>query len=277
MDDRQYRKIQERAYELGAVSAAACAVSELAENREEIGRILPGAKSILVAAVPHSRSAISSHNLQVAQFDTIYTYNEAGRVAHGLARALASMGFRAVAVPAFIPIDMSPPRSGMVGAVDWRKAGVCAGIGSYGESGLLLTGAFGPAVRIGGVVTDALLPAGVPLEEGLCTSCMECIKLCPAEALLGKGEVDRKKCGRKIFSGGYRAWRKFLIELVEATEENRRELLVSQMSLDLWQNFMSGNYYYCFVCQAVCPVGMDGTGNMSGGSNQQRETFNRGL
>ncbi len=32
----------------------------------------------------------------------------------------------------------------------------------------------------------------------------------------------------------------------------------SQMSLDLWQNFMSGNYYYCFACQAVCPVGSDG-------------------
>jgi hypothetical protein len=33
------------------------------------------------------------------------------------------------------------------------------------------------------------------------------------------------------------------------------ELLSSQVSLDLWQNFMTGTYYYCFACQAVCPVG----------------------
>lgn len=58
-------------------------------------------------------------------------------------------------MPAFIPIDMSPPKHGMRGAVDWRRAGVAAGIGGYGESGLLVTEAIGPAVRLGGIVTDA--------------------------------------------------------------------------------------------------------------------------
>ena len=58
-----------------------------------------------------------------------------------------------------------------------------------------------------------------------------------------------------IFAGGYRAWRAFLLALIEASSEQRKELLSSQVSLDLWQNFMTGNYYYCFACQAVCPVG----------------------
>lgn len=28
-----------------------------------------------------------------------------------------------------------------------------------------------------------------------------------------------------------------------------------QFSLEPWQNFMTGNDYYCFACQAACPVG----------------------
>ncbi|NIO16975.1 MAG: hypothetical protein GTN70_08245 [Deltaproteobacteria bacterium] len=258
MDGKAYRELKEKAIDSGAAAFGACPVSDLGENREDIERIFPGAVSVLVVAAPHSRSAIASEDLQVAQFDTIHTYGEVGRIAHGLARRAESMGYRAVAVPAFIPIDMSPPKSGMVGAVDWRAAGVCSGIGSLGESGLLVTETFGPAVRICGVVTDAALPSEGPLAEGLCLDCMRCVDSCPAGALMGKGEVDRKKCGATIFSGGYRAWRKFLYDLLEGSQEKRRELLGSQMSLDLWQNFMSGNYYYCFACQAVCPVGSDG-------------------
>jgi len=29
----------------------------------------------------------------------------------------------------------------------------------------------------------------------------------------------------------------------------------AQLSLELWQNFMTGNDYYCFACQAACPAG----------------------
>jgi hypothetical protein len=46
-----------------------------------------------------------------------------------------------------------------------------------------------------------------------------------------------------------------VIALFEAPAEKRKELTGSQLSLDLWQNFMTGNYYYCFACQAACPVG----------------------
>jgi len=74
-------------------------------------------------------------------------------------------------------------------------------------------------------------------------------------ALSGEGRIDKRRCGEKIFSGGYRAWRNFLIALIEAPAEKRKELTGSQISLDLWQNFMTGNYYYCFACQAACPVG----------------------
>lgn len=234
----------------GAIRAAA-----LPDGSDEVETILPGARTVVVVAAPHSRSAIESRNVQVAQYDTIHAYGEAARASHAVASWLERGGHRAVAVPAFIPIDMSPPHRGMRGAVDWRAAAVKAGLGGYGESGLLVTREFGPAVRLGGVVTDAEIAPGEPLAATPCVGCRRCREACPAGALPGGGKVDKRKCGDTIFSGGYRAWRDFLVALVEASPEDRRALAAGRLSLDLWQNFMTGNYYYCFACQAACPVG----------------------
>jgi epoxyqueuosine reductase QueG len=250
--------ISEVSFVAGAHGAPVCGavpVVALADRLKEIVEILPGARSVVVLATPHSRSAIASRNVQVAQYDTIHAYDEAARASHAVALWLEGKGHKAVAVPAFIPIDMAPPRFGMQGAVDWRGAGVAAGIGGYGESGLLVTGEFGPAVRLGGVVTDAEVSPGSPLPETPCVHCLKCVESCPMGALTGGGRIDKRKCGDKIFSGGYRAWRGFLVALIEAPAEKRKELTQSQLSLDLWQNFMTGNYYYCFACQAACPVG----------------------
>ena len=239
----------------GAPLCGAVGVEAVPANGDDIERILPGTRSVIVLAASHSRSAIASADVPVAQYDTIHAYGEAARASHAVALWLESGGHRAVAVPAFIPIDMGPPKFGMRGAVDWRGAAVAAGLGGYGESGLLVTQAFGPAVRLAGVVTDAEIAPGDPLPMTPCIHCMRCVAECPTAALSGKGRIDKKKCGDRIFSGGYRAWRGFLLEFAEASPERRRELLKSRLSLDLWQNFMTGNYYYCFACQAACSVG----------------------
>lgn len=239
----------------GAPLWGAAAAASLPEMRDEIEKIVPGARSVVVLASPHSRSAIGSANLQAAQYDTIHAYDEVARASHAVALRLERGGHTAVAVPAFIPIDMAPPGRGMRGAVDWRRAAVAAGIGGYGESGLLVTEPYGPAVRLGGVVTDGEIAPGEPLPGTPCTRCDRCLAACPAGALSGGGQVDKRKCGDRIFSGGFRAWRAFLLELVESGPERRKELASGRQSLELWQNFMTGNYYYCFACQAVCPVG----------------------
>jgi len=102
----------------GAPLCGAARAGGLSADREDIERILPGARSVVVLAAPHSRSALESRDVQAAQYDTIHVYGEAARASHAVARWLERKGHRAVAVPAFIPIDMSPPKHGMKGAVE---------------------------------------------------------------------------------------------------------------------------------------------------------------
>lgn len=102
----------------GAPLVGACAVASLPRNREEIERLLPGASHVVIVAAPHGRAAIGSANVQVAQFDTRYTYDAVAAAAHALVRWFEGAGRRAAAVPGFLPIDMAPPRNGMRGAVD---------------------------------------------------------------------------------------------------------------------------------------------------------------
>jgi epoxyqueuosine reductase QueG len=242
------------ALEQGADLVGVVRASDLAEHEEEIARILPSAKSVVVVAAKHSLAAIRSEINQMAQFDTIHTYGQAEKAAHGIARFLESRGVPAVAVPAFIPLDMAAPRKGMRGEICWRRAGVRAGLGSYGENGLLVTREFGSATRISGVVTAADLEGDPPLEEDVCDHCMRCVEACPVGALAGGGKINKKVCGDVIFKHGFRYFQQVIQCIAKGEYEEMREIIEGEGLRDLWQTFMTGNYYYCFKCQAQCPA-----------------------
>lgn len=248
------REVKRVALENGADRVGVVGAGDLTEHEEGISGILPSARSVVVVAARHSLAAIRSTNNQVAQFDTIHTYGEAERAAHRTARFLESKGFPAAAVPAFIPIDMAAPRKGMRGEICWRRAGVRAGLGSYGENGLLVTRAFGSAVRLSGVVTEAELTADSPLQEDVCDHCMRCVEACPAGALSGQGRVNKKLCGDVIFKYGLRYFQHLLGRLAQGAASDTRELVEGEGVREMWQTFMTGNYYYCFRCQSQCPA-----------------------
>lgn len=247
-------KSKQIALRSGADLVGVIRVEDLAEHADDIQKILPGAKSVVVVAARHSLAAIRSENIQMGQFDTIHAYNESARAAHRTARYLESEGFASVAVPAFIPIDMQAPKKGMRGEICWRRAAVRAGLGSYGENGLLVTPEYGSAIRISGLVTASELQADTPLEKDACDHCMRCADACPVKALSGEGKINKKVCGDEIFKFGFRYFASFMKSMIQKSPSEIEETLRSYGLRELWQTFMTGNYYYCFQCQSWCPA-----------------------
>jgi epoxyqueuosine reductase QueG len=248
------QEVKDVALAQGADLVGVVNARDLPEHEEEIARILPPAKSVVVVVAKHSLAAIRSETNQMAQFDTIHTYGQAEKAAHGTARFLESRGAPAVAVPAFIPLDMAAPKKGMRGEICWRRAGVRAGLGSYGENGLLVTRAFGSATRISGVITAAELEGDPPLKEDVCDHCMRCVEVCPTGALVGEGKINKKLCGDVIFKHGFRYFQQFVEGIAKGNYAQMREIIEEEGLRDMWQTFMTGNYYYCFKCQAECPA-----------------------
>ena len=238
----------------GADLVGVVQASDLQEHTDSIARILPEARSVMVVAARHSLAAISSANNQMAQFDTMHAYDACANAAHKASRFLESEGFLSVAVPAFIPIDMEDPHKGMRGEICWRRAGVRAGLGSYGENGLLVTEEFGSAIRLSGLVTKADLEKDSPLDQDACDHCKRCIDACPVEALSGNGQINKRRCGDEIFKYGFRFFANFMKDLIGRPSEETEEIFRGHGLRELWQTFMTGNYYYCFKCQSQCPA-----------------------
>ena len=238
----------------GADLVGVVRVAELPEHGENIARMVPSARSVVVVAAKHSLAAISSANIQVSQFDTTYTYNQAGRAALVVSHFLESEGFASAAVPAFLPLDMTDPKKGMRGEICLRRAAVRAGLGSYGENGLLVTPEFGAAVRLSAVLTSADIEPDPPRQEDVCDHCMGCVEACPGRALSGGGKINKKACGDTIFKFGFRYFQQFIEGLVEKPAEETLRITRGYELRELWQTFMTGGYYYCWQCQAQCPA-----------------------
>ena len=248
------QEAKQAALEHGADLVGVLRVADLPEHQDRIERMLPGARSVVVVASAHSLASLRSGVNELAQFDTIHAYQESARACHAATRLLESRGYLSAGVPAFIPLDMEAPGKGMRGEICWRRAGVRAGLGSYGESGALVTKKYGQAVRLAGVVTAAELSPDTPLQEDVCDHCMRCVEACPVQALSGNGKINKKRCGDRIFRFGFRFFQKVMQGMMDQPADELREIVQGSGLRQLWQTFMTGSYYYCFKCQSQCPA-----------------------
>lgn len=91
-----------------------------------------------------------------------------------------------------------------------KYASYYAGRGNFGMNHLLVTGEFGPRVRMSALLTNARLENGVehplPFINKACNTCMKCIEICPVGAISKEGTIDRHKCADYMFNlpGGLR-------------------------------------------------------------------------
>ncbi|HTY90412.1 MAG TPA: epoxyqueuosine reductase [Methanocella sp.] len=99
---------------------------------------------------------------------------------------------------------------------------VLCGLGWIGKSRMFVSKAYGPRLRLRGVLTSAEIgETHAVLPDESCGECTECIRACPVGAISAT-EVDRKKCG--------------------ACPVNHRKLTENARA-------------YCTACTTSCPVG----------------------
>jgi epoxyqueuosine reductase QueG len=101
-------------------------------------------------------------------------------VTHG-AEMLRNMGYKAV--------DQSREHIGEVEyntTLPHKTVATRAGIGWIGKSALLVTDAYGSAIRLSSILTNAPLSTNRPINKSRCGDCMICANACPAGAVSGK-------------------------------------------------------------------------------------------
>ncbi len=115
------------------------------------------------------------------------------------------------------------------GLISSRKVACLAGLGTIGKNSMFIHRSFGPAVRLGTLLTDYPFEnIGKEIEENLCGECSKCVDACPAKALTGK-----------VFKKGV----------------EREEILNPQKCSEYMKKEFKhiGRGAVCGICMKVCP------------------------
>ena len=153
--------------------------------RKDPAQMLPGARSVLVAAVPYTGDAAP-----VARYARSLDYHT---VVHQRLIALEKrMHDLLPGVATRICVDTKPLLE--------RSAAALAGLGFLGKHGCLIVPALGSYVLLGAILCTAPR-AGAPPPPALtsppwtaCGSCTRCLDACPTAAFDGPGDLDPRRC-----------------------------------------------------------------------------------
>lgn len=145
--------------------------------------MLSGARTILALATSYLRDEgdVGPSPAVVARYARGRDYhNVIGTRAKKLAAYLRTVGHRARS-----SVDSMP-----VLERAWAQR---AGLGFIGKNGCLIVPGLGSHVLLAAVITDAVLPPDLPMDER-CGSCRRCLDACPTDAFEGERKLDARKC-----------------------------------------------------------------------------------
>jgi epoxyqueuosine reductase len=185
------------------------------EERMDVGKILPGARSIICVGVSYNGKMPDASGLRgrIARYARGEDYH-------------AWMGKKLERLAARIPgkarwyVDTGP--------VLEREYAVRAGLGWFGKNTNLIRQGTGSYLLLGEIITDLLLPPDAPVPDR-CGTCTACIDACPTDAIREPYRVDSNACIAYL-----------TIEHRGAIPEEHREGM--------------GDWVFgCDICQEVCP------------------------
>jgi epoxyqueuosine reductase len=226
-------------------------VNLLDRDRSDVLQMLPSARSVIVFGkevpvlayqmTPREQTRVM---LRIA--------GELDNSAKRLSRLLNMDGVPALSVPLYLPVRVKDGR--VQGVVRLKHIAEAGGLGSIGESSVLISPLYGPRLLLLGVVTNRTVnesgsgdktpvSAGTP-GLGLCTGCKRCFKVCPGGAF-GPDGVDAFRC-RTV-----RAWVPVFLVPVVKWMLTRQLLLKCGAPLAPWIAQMAT--IRCSLCVTECP------------------------
>ena len=194
-------RVKNLAIELGADLVGVAPVERFknAPLRMSPKGLLPGARSVVVAAIHHPDACIeldgepTAHDMGPYGLQSTVMNPRLDDISFLVARFLEDEGHAALPIAASniwrytgykdLKVDFAPDLA-------HRYAAVAAGLAEIGWSGLALSPEFGPRQRWVSIVTEAeLVPTPMYTGDPLCDRCMACVENCPVDAF--RKEVKR--------------------------------------------------------------------------------------
>ncbi len=167
-----------------------------APERMHPANIFPDCRSVISVVQPIPRSTYRGITEGTHWNNyTYYSYNRLNTVfrpmiTDELSRFIEEHGYEAVpiypGVPEMYPKNPNPVPGRPVADINLniRIAAMACGLGEIGWSKVFLHPTFGPRVRIGNILTDAVLEPDPLIKPGtICKRCMKCVKDCPGNAI----------------------------------------------------------------------------------------------
>ena len=167
-----------------------------APERMHPSNIFPDCKSVISVVQPIPRGTYRGITEGTHWNNyTYYAYNRLNTVFRPMltdevSRFIEEHGFEAVpvypGVPEMYPVvpDPVPGRPQPDVQLNVRIAAMACGLGEIGWSKVFLHPVFGPRVRIGNILTDAVLEPDALIKPGtICKRCMKCVRDCPGNAI----------------------------------------------------------------------------------------------
>jgi epoxyqueuosine reductase len=197
------------------------------QRREDLGRILPGVRSMVVVALDYGTGGVAESVLhdprrgRIANYAWGLDYHDilTPRL-EALAEQLRALAADKVASRFYVD----------TGAVLERSHAQQAGLGFIGKNTMLIHPRRGSYLLLGELLTTAAFDVyDAPHRPTLCGSCARCLDACPTAAFPTPYVLDARRCISYL-----------TIELKEAIPEALRPLM--------------GNWVFgCDACQQVCP------------------------
>jgi len=163
--------------------------------------IFPETETVIVIGIPVYLPALetSPSIWYMEEYRAVNALLDAGT--HRIASFLNERGFASVAIPRDGYGNVSILKEKPCAFFSHRHAAFLAGLGNFGINNVILTRKFGPRVRFASVFTTAKIPPDPVMEDPLCIECMECVKVCPVNALPGgdypKALTDKLACATR--------------------------------------------------------------------------------